>query len=117
MAWSSVSESSSRFELSRTKVDMTKYIEENLFAFDNAFGEEANNEEMYEAVVRPIVYAAFHKAKVTCFAYGQTGSGKTFTMMGDFAKKIPGLYLMAVEDLFTIRDQSFKDITVNNLLK
>ena len=33
-------------------------------------------------------------------------------MMGDFGKKIPGLYLMAVQDLFTIRDKSFKDITV-----
>ena len=49
---------------------MTKYIEENTFNFDNAFGDESNNEELYEAVVRHIVYAAFHKAKVTCFAYG-----------------------------------------------
>ena len=94
---------------------MTKYIEENLFTFDNSFGEDSENEELYEAVVRPIVYAAFHKAKVTCFAYGQTGSGKTFTMMGDLGKKIPGLYLLAVQDLFTIRDQNFKDITVDSV--
>lgn len=91
---------------------MTKYIEENTFNFDNAFGEDSVNEDVYEQVVRPIVYAAFHKAKVTCFAYGQTGSGKTFTMMGDLARKIPGLYLLATQDLFMIRDKSFKEITV-----
>jgi len=33
--------------------------------------------------VRPLVEAAFNKAKVSCFAYGQTGSGKTYTMLGD----------------------------------
>lgn len=91
---------------------MTKYIEENTFTFDNVFGDESVNEDVYEQVVRPIVYAAFHKAKVTCFAYGQTGSGKTFTMMGDFQKKIPGLYLLATQDLFAMRDRSFPDITV-----
>lgn len=91
---------------------MTKYIELNTFNFDNAFGEDSNNEEVYEHVVRPIVFAAFHKAKVTCFAYGQTGSGKTFTMMGDFGKNIPGLYLLATEDLFAIRDKSFPELTV-----
>ena len=93
---------------------MTKFIEENTFTFDNVFGDDSVNEDVYEQVVRPIVYAAFHKAKVTCFAYGQTGSGKTFTMMGDFQKKIPGLYLLATQDLFAIRDRSFPDITVRS---
>jgi hypothetical protein len=42
----------------------------------------------------------------TCFAYGQTGSGKTYTMMGDSGvvnnteERLPGLYLLALEDLF-----------------
>lgn len=100
---------------SSTKVDLTKYIEESTFNFDNSFGEDSVNEEVYEQVVRPIVYAAFHKAKVTCFAYGQTGSGKTFTMMGDIPKKIPGLYLLATQDLFLLKEQSFPDITVELL--
>lgn len=53
------------------------------------------------------------KAKVTCFAYGQTGSGKTFTMMGDMGKgKVPGLYLMAAQDLFETRDTKHKDLSV-----
>jgi len=51
-----------------------------------------------------LIEALFNKAKVTCFAYGQTGSGKTFTMMGDSgddnSHPIPGLYLLAAQDIF-----------------
>ena len=78
--------------------------------------------------MRPLVEAAFHTYKVTCFAYGQTGkeevfvggtrsnvlyifligSGKTYTMMGDSANQenrettdpVPGLYLLACLDIF-----------------
>lgn len=97
----------------RTKVDLSKYIEENNFAFDNAFDENASNEQVYDTVVQPLVYAAFMKAKVTCFAYGQTGSGKTFTMMGDMGKgKVQGLYLMAAQDLFNTRDTKHRDLSV-----
>lgn len=31
---------------SRVKVDLTKYIEEHLFRFDSAFGEEVNNQSV-----------------------------------------------------------------------
>jgi kinesin family member 2/24 len=48
--------------------------------------------------VEPLISAAFDRTKITCFAYGQTGSGKTYTMMGE--KSIPGLYVMAAEDVF-----------------
>ena len=74
----------------RQKVDLTKYIEEHLFNFDYAFGENCSNEQVilkekmfnlinifglvfwkvYMTCVRPIVQAAFQRAKVTCFAYG-----------------------------------------------
>ena len=85
----------------KTKVDLTKYIEEHSFTFDQAFNENATNEQIYLSTVRPMIEAAFHKTKVTCFAYGQTGSGKTFTMMGN-TKQIPGLYLLAAYDIFSI---------------
>ena len=99
--------------MTRQKVDLSKFIEENTFTFDNVFGEDSINEEVYDGVVRPLVYAAFLKAKVTCFAYGQTGSGKTFTMMGDMGKgKVPGLYVMAARDLFTTRDSKFQGVSV-----
>ncbi|CAD8097658.1 unnamed protein product [Paramecium primaurelia] len=86
----------------RTKVDLTKYIEEHQFNFDAAFDENTTNEQLYLQIVRPIVEAAFNKAKVTCFAYGQTGSGKTYTMLGDYSERVPGLYLLAAYDIFCL---------------
>lgn len=43
-------------------------------------------------------------ARVTCFAYGQTGSGKTFTMNGDPKQGVPGLYILAAQDIFGYRN-------------
>lgn len=84
-----------------------------MFTFDNVFGEDDDNQKVYDTVVKPLVFAAFMKSKVTCFAYGQTGSGKTFTMMGDMGKgKIHGLYLLAANDLFGLRDTKYKDLSV-----
>lgn len=51
-------------------------------------------------------------AKVTCFAYGQTGSGKTYTMNGDAAQKVLGLYVLGAEDIFRIRDSEFQGLNV-----
>lgn len=31
----------------KTKVDLTKYIEEHAFTFDNVFGDEASNDDIY----------------------------------------------------------------------
>ena len=99
----------------RQKVDLTKYIEEHRFVFDNVYDESVSNFsvsatgsliQLYEEAVQPLVEAAFERAKVTCFAYGQTGSGKTFTMMGNVEdyEHAPGMYLLAAQDLFQILD-------------
>lgn len=92
----------------KLKVDLTKYIEEHSFTFDGVYSEETSNNDLYISAIQPIVQASFQGAKVTCFAYGQTGSGKTFTMMGE--SSIPGLYLLAANDLFYYRDQYFRQI-------
>lgn len=90
----------------KQKVDQTKYIEEHFFAFDAAFDEGINNQQLYQATVQPLIKDAFNKAKVTCFAYGQTGSGKTYTMIGDQGfdssknNNVKGLYLLAAQDIF-----------------
>ena len=94
----------------KVKVDLTKYIEEHTFNFDLAFDETMTNEQIYLQTVRPMIEAAFHKIKVTCFAYGQTGSGKTFTMMGN-RHQIPGLYLLAAFDIFTLL-QNYKGYSI-----
>ena len=94
----------------KVKVDLTKYIEEHAFNFDLAFDESVTNEQIYLQTVRPMIEAAFHKIKVTCFAYGQTGSGKTFTMLGN-RRQIPGLYLLAAYDIFTLL-QNYKGFSI-----
>ncbi|EGR27415.1 kinesin motor domain protein [Ichthyophthirius multifiliis] len=97
----------------KQKVDLTKYVEEHFFNFDHAFGENCSNEFVYNTCVRPIVQAAFQKARVTCFAYGQTGSGKTHTMLGSAEKRVPGMYVLASHDIFqALQKQEFSHLQI-----
>ncbi|KAJ2796724.1 hypothetical protein H4S07_006138, partial [Coemansia furcata] len=61
----------------KVKVDLTKYIEESRFVFDEVFSENATNTQVYERTAKPLVSYIFGGGNATCFAYGQTGSGKT----------------------------------------
>lgn len=54
----------------REKVDLTKYIEEHQFTFDNVFEYTMNNREIYDEVVLPLVSETFKGAKTTVFAFG-----------------------------------------------
>ena len=92
-------------EILRQKVDLTKYIEETTFNFDYAFDEYSRNEEIYDLSIRPLIESAFQGAKISCFAYGQTGSGKTYTMKGDIAKGVPGLYFLGANEIFCYLQQ------------
>lgn len=78
----------------KVKVDLTKYTERHVFAFDAALNEAVSNDEVYRSTVQPLVGTLFRGGKATCFAYGQTGSGKTFTM-----RPLP---LRAAEDIFSV---------------
>ena len=75
-------------------------------------GEGASNEEVYQRCGSPLVRYVFEKqGKASCFAYGQTGSGKTHTMMGN--PQQPGLYFLAADEIFTIKEQQgHADMTV-----
>jgi len=70
--------------------------------FDQVCDESITNYDLYLNAVEPLISACLTGTRVTCFAYGQTGSGKTFTMMGMTKKDqvIPGLFLLAAEDIF-----------------
>ncbi|XP_008292655.1 kinesin-like protein KIF24 [Stegastes partitus] len=80
-------------------VDLTQYILQHRFYFDQVFGEESSNEEVYHRTAYPLVQHMLSGGKATCFAYGQTGAGKTHTMLGSSPRK-PGLYALAVRDIF-----------------
>lgn len=88
----------------KTKVDLTKYLDNQHFRFDYAFDESATNELVYKYTARPLVQNIFEGGMATCFAYGQTGSGKTHTMGGEFHGKTQdsknGIYAMATKDVF-----------------
>lgn len=97
----------------KTRVDLTKEIEQIAFAFDNVFDESSNNVQIYERSVRNLAPGVFEGKWASVFAYGQTGSGKTFTMMGSNLTGIKagnstsdkanlGLYYMAAVDVFEL---------------
>ncbi|KAF7669893.1 hypothetical protein LDENG_00100640 [Lucifuga dentata] len=69
------------------------------FYFDQVFGEESSNEEVYHRTAYPLVQHMLNGGKATCFAYGQTGAGKTHTMLGSSPGR-PGLYALAARDIF-----------------
>ncbi|GJQ80353.1 hypothetical protein Trydic_g262 [Trypoxylus dichotomus] len=88
----------------KNKVDLTKYLENQLFRFDYAFDETCTNDIVYKYTAQPLIKTIFEGGFATCFAYGQTGSGKTHTMGGDFNGRNQdcqkGIYAMAAGDVF-----------------
>eukprot|EP00249_Psilotum_nudum_P032391 c47840_g1_i1 orf=277-648(+) len=50
------------------------------FTFDKVFGPQAQQRELYDQAIVPIVNEVLEGFNCTIFAYGQTGTGKTFTM-------------------------------------
>ncbi|XP_055371562.1 kinesin-like protein Klp10A isoform X2 [Condylostylus longicornis] len=94
----------------KTKVDLTKFLENHKFRFDYAFDDTCSNEIVYKYTAKPLVRTIFEGGMATCFAYGQTGSGKTHTMGGEFNGKIQdcknGIYAMAAKDVFAYLNSS-----------
>nr|XP_043621293.1 kinesin-like protein KIN-5C [Erigeron canadensis] len=54
-----------------------------VFTFDKVFGPTAQQKDLYEQAVIPIVNEVLEGFNCTIFAYGQTGTGKTYTMEGE----------------------------------
>ncbi|XP_070599742.1 kinesin-like protein KIF24 isoform X2 [Erythrolamprus reginae] len=79
-------------------VDLTQYILQHVFYFDEVFGESCSNQDVYMKTAHPLIQHVFSGGNATCFAYGQTGAGKTYTMFG--TPKAPGLYALAAKEIF-----------------
>ncbi|XP_053488387.1 kinesin-like protein KIF6 isoform X2 [Ictalurus furcatus] len=52
------------------------------FRFQNVFDQTSKQEEIFEAIAKPVADTVLAGYNGTIFAYGQTGSGKTFTITG-----------------------------------
>uniref|UniRef100_W5KPW0 Kinesin-like protein n=1 Tax=Astyanax mexicanus TaxID=7994 RepID=W5KPW0_ASTMX len=97
------------FHEPKQKVDLTKYLDNQVFHFDYSFDEDTSNDLVYRFTAKPLVKTIFEGGRATCFAYGQTGSGKTHTMGGDFSGKAQnsskGIYALAAQDVFLLLQQ------------
>lgn len=58
-------------------------VHEKNFYFDEVFGPEAKQNDVYRIVVQPLLKKVLAGINCTFFAYGQTGTGKTYTMEGE----------------------------------
>ncbi|KAK4468790.1 hypothetical protein MN116_007961 [Schistosoma mekongi] len=98
----------------KTKVDLTKYLENQQFRFDYAFDDTSDNELVYRYTAKPLVECIFQRGMATCFAYGQTGSGKTHTMGGEFHARgqqncSNGIYALAAADVFDLNATTYRN--------
>ncbi|KAH8874452.1 Kinesin-like protein KIF2A [Schistosoma japonicum] len=98
----------------KTKVDLTKYLENQQFRFDYAFDDTSDNELVYRYTAKPLVECIFQRGMATCFAYGQTGSGKTHTMGGEFHARgqqncSNGIYALAAADVFELNATTYRN--------
>ncbi|CAF3287970.1 unnamed protein product [Rotaria socialis] len=88
----------------KSKVDLTKYLDNQTFKFDYTFDERASNDLVYRYTAAPLIDTIFNGGNATVFAYGQTGSGKTFTMGGDVSSAKTdyshGIYAQTARDIF-----------------
>ncbi|XP_068605008.1 kinesin-like protein KIF2C [Brachionichthys hirsutus] len=101
----------------KQKVDLTKYLDNQVFQFDYCFDDTATNTLVYKVTAKPLVQSIFEGGMATCFAYGQTGSGKSHTMGGDFTGKqqncTKGIYALAAQDVFTYINSRYASLDIS----
>ncbi|XP_052174381.1 kinesin-like protein KIN-5C isoform X2 [Diospyros lotus] len=61
-----------------------------IFIFDKVFGPSAQQRDLYDQAIIPIVNEVLEGFNCTIFAYGQTGTGKTYTMEGECKRSKSG---------------------------
>lgn len=71
---------------------------EKRYAFDYAFDEDTDQDEVYRCTTKFLISGVFRGFNATVFAYGNTGAGKTYTMCG--TANNPGIMVHTLQDLF-----------------
>ena len=88
----------------KRKVDLTQYVQEHNFQYDNCFDEDDDTKQLYCRSVHSLVHNLFQAGTSTCFCFGQTASGKTHTLFGSCGggddRGIEGLYVIAAREIF-----------------
>jgi len=117
----------------KVKVDLTKYVDEHSYDYDDSFSEVDSTRTLYDRSVHELIENVFGGGTSTAFCFGQTASGKTFTLFGasggqtvqessdgsdgtDDAAERGGVYLLAAREIFDqAHDLAFSsgsDVTV-----
>ncbi|KAI5698403.1 hypothetical protein M8J75_006267 [Diaphorina citri] len=73
---------------------------EKQFNYDIVLGEDATQDDVYQATTKNLVRDVLLGYNGTVFAYGATGSGKTHTMVGQSGGKNVGIMVRALNELF-----------------
>ena len=97
--------------LSYPKANTVVLGESRAFRFDDAFGPNATQAEVYDRLVSPLVESCFRGYNATVLAYGQTGSGKTYTMgsgNADLFDDDLGIIPRVVKDVFAESNARFE---------
>lgn len=63
-----------------TKIKVITIGSDRTFTFDQVFGIESTQDEVFQGCAKDLVMTVFKGYNATILAYGQTGSGKTYTM-------------------------------------
>ena len=83
------------------------------FTFDKVFGMYSRQEEVFDSIVRPIVYEVLEGFNCTIFAYGQTGTGKTHTMEGNInSDEDAGIVPRSVKTILESLESSGAEFTI-----
>ncbi|KAL1452578.1 hypothetical protein WDU94_006796 [Cyamophila willieti] len=78
----------------------SKRSSEKQFSYDIVLGEDATQDDVYQATTKNLVRDVLLGYNGTVFAYGATGSGKTHTMVGQSEGKHVGIMVRALNELF-----------------
>ncbi|KAG7275547.1 hypothetical protein CRUP_013451 [Coryphaenoides rupestris] len=74
--------------------------------FDNVFGEDSTQEDIFENTTKGVLDGFMNGFNCTVFAYGATGAGKTHTMLG--STDDPGVMYRTMKEMFK-RMEDFKE--------
>ena len=116
----------------KVKVNLTKYVNEQTFTYDDAFGEDDDTSVVYDRSIKGLISNIYQGGTSMAFCFGQTASGKTFTLFGagggqtmyqatsaagltQAEAEQGGLYVMAASEIFERAEDLSKEIdnTIN----
>lgn len=95
-------------------------VDDRPFGFDHVFGQSSTQEEVFEAIGRPLVDKMLSGFNCSLLAYGQSGNGKTYTMgldgQSDIGKsaKDAGIIIRTLRSIFEAvhANEGISDLTL-----